>query len=84
MIFENCHTFAGARDVTIHPRYLFKGENRMQTRKLGNSGQEVSALGFGCMGLNFAYSPALEKQAAIALIRSEMKDLPLSFDNFRD
>jgi uncharacterized protein YajQ (UPF0234 family) len=23
-------------------------------------------------------------QAAIALIRSEMKDLPLSFDNFRD
>ena len=27
----------------------------MQTRKLGDGGLEVSAIGFGCMGLNFAY-----------------------------
>ena len=27
----------------------------MQKRKLGNSGLEVSAIGFGCMGLNFSY-----------------------------
>jgi aryl-alcohol dehydrogenase-like predicted oxidoreductase len=25
----------------------------MKTRKLGNSNLEVSAIGFGCMGLNF-------------------------------
>jgi aryl-alcohol dehydrogenase-like predicted oxidoreductase len=41
----------------------------MQTRTLGKSGLEVSALGFGCMGLNFAYGVAMEKQDAIALLR---------------
>ncbi len=41
----------------------------MQTRKLGNSGLEVSALGLGCMGLSFAYGPATDKAQAIALIR---------------
>lgn len=41
----------------------------MQTRKLGNSGPEVSALGFGCMGLNFGYGQALEKGNAIKLLR---------------
>jgi aryl-alcohol dehydrogenase-like predicted oxidoreductase len=41
----------------------------MQKRMLGKSGLEVSAIGLGCMGLNFAYGPALEKQAAISLIR---------------
>jgi hypothetical protein len=30
-------------------------ENDMQTRTLGNSGLEVSALGFGRMGLSFGY-----------------------------
>ncbi len=42
----------------------------MRNRKLGNSGLEVSALGLGCMGLNFAYGPALDRQAAISLIRT--------------
>ena len=27
----------------------------MKTRKLGQSGLEVSAIGFGCMGINFGY-----------------------------
>jgi aryl-alcohol dehydrogenase-like predicted oxidoreductase len=42
----------------------------MQKRKLGNSGLEVTALGLGCMNLNWAYGPATEKPAAIALIRA--------------
>ena len=42
----------------------------MKTRKLGNSNLEVSALGFGCMGLNFAYGAALDRQSAVALIRA--------------
>ena len=41
----------------------------MQTRKLGNSGLEVSAIGLGCMGLSFGYGPATDKTQAIALIR---------------
>ena len=42
----------------------------MKTRKLGKAGLEVSALGFGCMGLNFSYGHALENKAAIDLIRA--------------
>lgn len=40
----------------------------MNKRKLGNSGLEVSALGFGCMGLSFAQAPS--KIDSIMLIRS--------------
>ncbi|MBW8784481.1 MAG: aldo/keto reductase [Novosphingobium sp.] len=42
----------------------------MQTRILGTSGLEVSALGLGCMGLSFAYGHALPPSEAIALIRA--------------
>lgn len=42
----------------------------MQKRKLGSSGLEVSALGFGCMGLNFHRGPAMDRAEAIALLRS--------------
>ena len=41
----------------------------MQKRKLGKSNLEVSAIGFGCMGLNFSYSHALTKEESIAIIR---------------
>lgn len=41
----------------------------MQKRLLGKSGLEVSALGFGCMGLNFSYSHALPDDDSIRLIR---------------
>lgn len=40
----------------------------MKTRKLGG-GLEVSAIGFGCMGLNFAYGQPMTKADAIALLR---------------
>src|SRR5450631_3631621 len=42
----------------------------MQKRTLGKSGLEVSALGFGCMGLSFGYGPALERNEAIKVIRA--------------
>ena len=42
----------------------------MQTRKLGTSGLEVSALGLGCMGLSFGYGPAVERQQGVGLIRA--------------
>ena len=42
----------------------------MQTRALGNSGMQVSALGFGCMGLSFGYGQATDRSAGLALIRA--------------
>jgi aryl-alcohol dehydrogenase-like predicted oxidoreductase len=42
----------------------------MQKRKLGSSDLEVSALGFGCMGLSFGFGPATEKNEAIKIIRA--------------
>jgi aryl-alcohol dehydrogenase-like predicted oxidoreductase len=52
----------------------------MKTRKLGRGDLEVSALGFGCMGLSFGYGPALEKQNAIALIRDAFESGVTFFD----
>jgi len=45
----------------------------METRKLGNSGLEVSALGLGCMGMSFAYGIIPDKKEMIALIRQAVE-----------
>lgn len=50
----------------------------MQKRQLGKNGLEVSAIGFGCMGLNFSYGHALTNDDAIALIRKAV-DLGVTF-----
>ena len=42
---------------------------KIQKRKLGNTGLEVSALGLGCMGLSFGYGPETTKADGIKLIR---------------
>src|SRR4030095_8884133 len=42
----------------------------MQKRTLGKSGLEVSAIGFGCMGLSFGYGPATSRDEGIAIIRA--------------
>jgi aryl-alcohol dehydrogenase-like predicted oxidoreductase len=52
----------------------------MQMRKLGKSGLEVSAIGFGCMGLSFGYGPAARKQDAVALIRAAFERGVTFFD----
>lgn len=52
----------------------------MKTRKLGNSELEVSALGFGCMGLNHAYGTPMPRQEAIALLRQAVESGVTFFD----
>ena len=42
----------------------------MQTRMLGKSGLEVSALGFGCMGISFGYGAAVGRDQGIGIIRT--------------
>ena len=41
----------------------------MQTRELGRSGLQVSAIGFGCMGISFGYASKLSKDDGVKLIR---------------
>src|ERR1700716_923896 len=48
-------------------------ERQMQKRKLGKSNLEVSAIGLGCMGLSFAYGPAVDKKEGISLIRAAVE-----------
>jgi aryl-alcohol dehydrogenase-like predicted oxidoreductase len=41
----------------------------MQTRELGRSGLNVSAIGLGCMGISFGYADKLSKDDGVKLIR---------------
>jgi aryl-alcohol dehydrogenase-like predicted oxidoreductase len=52
----------------------------MQERRLGKSNLEVSAIGFGCMGLNFSYGPAGDRQQMIALVRAAVERGVTFFD----
>jgi aryl-alcohol dehydrogenase-like predicted oxidoreductase len=45
----------------------------MQKRKLGKGNLEVSAIGLGCMGLNFSYDHSLSKEESIKLIRQAVE-----------
>ncbi len=52
----------------------------MQKRRLGKSNLEVSAIGFGCMGLSFGFGPPVEKQQGISLIRAAIERGVTFFD----
>ena len=52
----------------------------MKTRKLGNGGLEVSAIGFGCMGLNYHRGPAPDRTEMIALLRTAVEHGVTFFD----
>jgi aryl-alcohol dehydrogenase-like predicted oxidoreductase len=58
---------------------LMEGE-RVQKRRLGMSGLEVSALGLGCMGMSFSYGPPKDKQAMTALLRAAVERGVTFFD----
>jgi aryl-alcohol dehydrogenase-like predicted oxidoreductase len=52
----------------------------MQKRMLGKSGLEVSALGFGCMGISFGYGPAATREDGLAIIRAAVDGGVTFFD----
>ncbi len=52
----------------------------MQTRKLGKSNLEVSAIGLGCMGMSFSYGPPADKQEMISLLRAAVERGVTFFD----
>src|SRR4051795_1644846 len=52
----------------------------MQKRPLGKGGLEVSALGFGCMGISFGYGPARNREDGLAIIRAAFEGGVTFFD----
>lgn len=52
----------------------------MQTRKLGTSGLEVSALGLGCMGMSFSYGPPKDTREMTALLHAAVERGVTFFD----
>jgi aryl-alcohol dehydrogenase-like predicted oxidoreductase len=49
----------------------------MKFRKLGNTGEQLSAIGLGCMGMSFAYGPADEQESINTLHKA--LDLGVNF-----
>ena len=64
------------------PRYAgcMTKEDATQHRRLGSSGLDVSALGFGCMGLSFGYGPAVSREEGVAIIRDAFERGVTFFD----
>jgi aryl-alcohol dehydrogenase-like predicted oxidoreductase len=52
----------------------------MQTRELGSNGLTVSAIGLGCMGLNYHRGPAPDRAQMIALVRAAVERGVTFFD----
>ena len=52
----------------------------MQKRALGTSGLEVSAIGFGCMGISFGYGQPISREEGIAIIRAAVDGGVTFFD----
>ncbi len=52
----------------------------MQTRDLGRSGLQVSAIGLGCMGISFSYATQLSKADGVSLIRAAVERGVTFFD----
>jgi aryl-alcohol dehydrogenase-like predicted oxidoreductase len=52
----------------------------MQTRRLGNSNLEVSAIGFGCMGISFGYGQPTGHAEGIGIIRAAFERGVTFFD----
>ena len=55
-------------------------ETKIQKRRLGKSGLEVSAIGLGCMGMSFGYGTISDEKEMIALIRSAVESGVTFFD----
>jgi aryl-alcohol dehydrogenase-like predicted oxidoreductase len=57
-----------------------EGEGAMQKRKLGNSGLEVSAIGYGTMGLSAVYGPPTNREEGVRIIRAAVERGVTMFD----
>ncbi len=52
----------------------------MKTRMLGQSGLDVSAIGLGCMGMSWSYSPVPDRHDMLSLLRAAVERGVTFFD----
>lgn len=52
----------------------------LRKRNLGQSGLEVSEIGYGCMGLDYGYGPATAREEGVAIIRAAVERGVTFFD----
>ena len=52
----------------------------MQQRQLGNTGSNVSSIGYGCMGLDANYGPATDRRQGVEIIRAAVERGVTFFD----
>ena len=52
----------------------------MKYRELGKTGEQVSAIGLGCMGMSYGYGPAKDRNEMITLIRKAFDQGVTLFD----
>jgi aryl-alcohol dehydrogenase-like predicted oxidoreductase len=63
-------TKPGCKSSNQRQQYSPSLGEKMEKRKLGKSGLEVSAIGLGAMGMSFSYGPPKDKKEMIALLRA--------------
>src|SRR6185503_6921928 len=72
------------KEITVKKRQTIRAHQqrnyKMKTRQLGNSRLEVSAIGFGCMGLNSGYATSITRDDGVALIRAAVERGVTFFD----
>jgi aryl-alcohol dehydrogenase-like predicted oxidoreductase len=66
--------------LTAGERFEGFEEYTMKTRTLGQSGLEVSAIGLGCMGMSWSYSPIPDRNEMLALLRTAVERGVTFFD----
>ena len=69
-----------ARTFTVGCTEAQERGNGMYTRTLGRTGLEVSAIGFGAMGMSQSYGPSPDRADNIALIRAAVERGVTFFD----
>jgi len=66
--------------LRLHGACMRQGNTAMQKRTLGQSGLQVSTLGFGCMGISSGYGRAANREDGIAVIRAAFENGVTFFD----